>query len=495
MTTEQELSARSPRPRLLVVDDEATARRALASLLTDDGYHVEVAESAAQALGMLAVFRPDVLLTDVRMPGMDGIELLVRARALDPGLDVVVMTAFATVRDAVGAMRAGARHYVTKPIDVDELSALLRQVIGEREGGLRGEGAPNPGHREGGIGGLLGTSTVMQTLVESILQVAPSRATVLLTGESGTGKELVARALHDASPRRTGPFVTVHCAALAETLLQSELFGHERGAFTGAIARREGRFKMADGGTLLLDEIAEISPASQVMLLRVLQERAFERVGGNETLRVDVRIVAATNRELAGLVRAGRFREDLYYRLNVVGIRTPPLRAHRSDIARLAEHFLRRFAAEGAKALAGFTPEATAAMVTYDWPGNVRELENAVERAAALCAVGRVGLEHLRLPTNSASIHPPSEPSVALAPDELGPAPAFPGAPLADITRHAILATLAACDGNTHRAAAALGVSVRMVQYRLREFRHGIVRNPVGSTPSNRPPKGDRDDA
>ncbi len=495
MTTQQEVSARSPRPRLLVVDDEATARRALASLLTDDGYHVEVAESAADALDMLTVFRPDVLLTDVRMPGIDGIELLVRARALAPNLDVVVMTAFATGRDAVRAMRAGARHYVAKPIDVDELSALLRQMIGEREGDVRGEGARDMRQREGGFAGLLGTSAAMQELIESILQVAPSRATVLLTGESGTGKERVARALHDASPRRGGPFVTVHCAALAETLLQSELFGHERGAFTGAVARREGRFKMADGGTLLLDEVADISPASQVMLLRVLQERAFERVGGNETLHVDVRIVVATNRELADLVRAGRFREDLYYRLNVVGIRTPPLRVHRSDIALLAEHFLRRFAAEGAKAIAGFTPEATAAMVTYDWPGNVRELENAVERGAALCPGGRVGLEHLRLPTNSASIHPPGELPVALAPDEIGPAPVVPGSPLADITRHAILATLAACDGNTYRTAAALGVSVRMIQYRLRELRHGIVRDAVGTTPSNRPFRGDQGDA
>ncbi|MEZ4393270.1 MAG: sigma-54 dependent transcriptional regulator [Polyangiales bacterium] len=481
----------APRGRLLVVDDEATARRALATLLTEDGYSVETAASGDEALEMIARNPPDIVVTDVRMPGIDGVELLTRTKAMDPNIAVVVMTAFGTVGDAVRAMRAGAEHYVTKPVDLDELTLVLERVMQNRE--LRAEttllrARVRSEHR---FENLLGTSAPMQSLVKTILQVAPSRATVLITGESGTGKERVAQAIHEASPRHDGPFVKLHCAALAETLLESELFGHEKGSFTGAATRREGRFKMAHGGTLFLDEISEISPAIQVKLLRVLQEREFERVGGNETLKVDVRIIAATNRDLANLVRDGRFREDLYYRLNVVSMRLPPLRARREDIPMLATHFLSRFARESGRSIEGFTAEAMSALSAHNWPGNVRELENAVERAVVMTSGAHVGRENLSLPTPPA---PPSAPApqgptaiTGLPPElpsapltSLGAPPPIPGAALEEIEKFAILSTLEACGGSTHRAADTLGVSVRMIQYRLREYRYGIKRGGAG---------------
>ncbi|MFO0630867.1 MAG: sigma-54 dependent transcriptional regulator [Polyangiales bacterium] len=482
----------TPRGRLLVVDDEATARRALATLLTEDGYEVDTAASGSEALERIASHPPDIVVTDVRMPGIDGVELLTRTKALDPNIAVVVMTAFGTVRDAVRAMRAGAEHYVTKPVDLDELTLVLERVMQTRA--LRNEtnilrARVRAEHR---FENLLGTSAPMQSLVKTILQVAPSRATVLITGESGTGKERVAQAIHEASPRRDGPFVKLHCAALAETLLESELFGHEKGAFTGANTRREGRFKLAHGGTLFLDEISEISPAIQVKLLRVLQEREFERVGGNETLKVDVRIIAATNRDLSNLVRDGRFREDLYYRLNVVSLRLPPLRARREDIPMLATHFLKRFARDTDHAIEGFSPEAMAALSAHNWPGNVRELENAVERAVVMTPGSHVGREHLSLPFAPSA---PVAPAGAIAPVEtqpapsspFGPPPPIPGATLEEIEKYAILSSLDACGGSTHRAADTLGVSVRMIQYRLREYRYGIKRGTPNSATDDQP--------
>jgi Nif-specific regulatory protein len=469
----------APRGRLLVVDDEATARRALSTLLRDDGYEVDVAASGEEALEHLSRVAPDVLLTDVRMPGIDGVELLTRARALDPQLAVVVMTAFGNVKDAVRAMRAGAEHYITKPVDLDELSLVIDRVLRQKAVAREADLLRARVRDDNRFDNLLGVSAPMRSLFKTIAQVAPSRATVLLTGESGTGKERVAQAIHESSSRREGPFVKLHCAALAETLLESELFGHEKGAYTGAAARREGRFKLAHGGTLFLDEISEVSPAIQVKLLRVLQEREFERVGGNETLKVDVRIIAATNRDLAQLVREGRFREDLFYRLNVVALRLPPLRERREDIPLLADFFLRRLARDAGKKLTGLTPEAVATLAAYPWPGNVRELENAVERAVVLAREGLVDREHFALPTAAAPA--PPRPAEAVASGNhhgQGPMPPVPGSTIAELERFAILSSLDACGGSTHKAAAMLDVSVRMIQYRLREYRHGIKRSP-----------------
>jgi DNA-binding NtrC family response regulator len=296
----------------------------------------------------------------------------------------------------------------------------------------------------------------MEQVLQLASQVGPSKASVLITGESGTGKELIAEAVHAASPRAKAPFVRLHCAALSESLLESELFGHERGAFTGAVARREGRFKQADGGTLLLDEIGEIPPAVQVKLLRFLQEKTFERVGGNETLKVDVRVLAATNRDLAAEIKKGAFREDLFYRLNVVSLEIPPLRARRGDIPALASFFLRRFGADNGRTIDTFAEDALSALLEYDWPGNVRELENVIERAVVLCDGPRIERKHL----------PP-----ALVPaHERGGPPPIPGSTIAELERYAILQTLEACGGSTSKAATVLGVSPRKIQYKLHEY-------------------------
>jgi two-component system response regulator HydG len=437
-------------PHVLLVDDDEILLRRLQNLLVRAGFEVSSATDGLHALGEVRHRLPDIVVTDVRMPGIDGVELLHRTKALDPNIAVVVMTAFGTVGDAVRAMRGGAEHYVTKPVDLDELSLVLERVMQARA--LRAEtnllrARVRNEHR---FENLLGTSAPMQSLVKTILQVAPSRATVLITGESGTGKERVAQAIHEASPRKDGPFVKLHCAALAETLLESELFGHEKGAFTGANTRREGRFKMAHGGTLFLDEISEISPAIQVKLLRVLQEREFERVGGNETLKVDVRIIAATNRDLANLVRDGRFREDLYYRLNVVSLRLPPLRARREDIPMLANHFLARFAREAGRTIEGFAAEAMSALSQHNWPGNVRELENAVERAVVMTPGSHVGREHLSLPyapvaAPSVSTASLSTTSRSVSPSKPAVATALPNTSCAQVTVAAGV-TVTSCD-------------------------------------------------
>jgi len=442
--------------RILVVDDEVNARTALAELLRDEGYDVETAADAFKALGKYESFSPHVVVTDLKMPGMDGIELVKKIRGSEDPAAVVVMTAFGAVSSAVDAMRAGAAEYLTKPLNFDELLVVLDKVFEQQElrretrqlrQRVRDRVAPN---------NIVGASPPMQRVFEIVDQVAPSRATVLITGESGTGKELVANALHQRSPRSNGPFVKLHCAALAESLLESELFGHEKGSFTGAMARKDGRFQIADGGTLFLDEIGEISPSIQVKLLRFLQEHEFERVGGNQTIRVDVRVIAATNRNLSDLVAKGKFREDLFYRLNVVSLEMPPLRDRRTDIPALAKFFLDRFVKENAKAIEGFTTEALERLMAYDWPGNVRELENAVERAVVLCNTPQIEARHL-----PPSVQPRMTPAGM---------PAIPGSTMTEIERYAILETLKSTGGSTSKAADILGISVRTIQYRLHQY-------------------------
>ena len=446
-----------PRARILVVDDEANARTALADLLRDEGYGVETAADGFKALPKLDDFAPDLLLTDLKMPGLDGIELMRKARERDPESLVVVMTAFGAVETAVAAMRDGAADYLTKPINVEELVLVIERALERRR--LRAEAGQLRERlaERCRLPNIVGSSPKMQEVFAAVQQVAPSRASVLITGESGTGKELVAAAIHEHSPRANGPFVKLHCGALAETILESELFGHERGAFTGAVSRRDGRFQQADGGTLFLDEIGDISPATQVRLLRFLQEHEFERVGGNQTIKVDVRIVAATNRDLPARVKSGQFREDLYYRLNVIGIHMPPLRDRPTDIPLLAMHFLKRFADDCQKAITGFEPEALDRLIRYQWPGNVRELENAIERAVVVGSDDRIRAQDL-----SPTIAPP---------DRLNRTPPIPGATLAHLERYAILKTLEHTGGSTSKAAELLGISPRKIQYKLQEYR------------------------
>jgi DNA-binding NtrC family response regulator len=444
-----------PKGRILVVDDEPNAREALAELLADEGYATAVASDGDAALPLLGSFAPEVVLTDLKMPGLDGLGLLEHVRVERPHAACVVMTAFGTIETAVAAIKAGAENYLTKPLDMEAVSALVGRAMEKAK--LRAETArlrEQVGERLA-FDKILGDHPSMQRVMKTVAQVARSRATVLVHGESGTGKELIAAAIHHNSPRRGGPFVRLNCAALAESLLESELFGHERGAFTGASERREGRFEQADRGTLFLDEVSEIPLAVQVKLLRFLQEREFERVGGNETRSVDVRIVAATHRDLRRCVEAGTFREDLYYRLNVVQIDVPPLRARRSDIPLLAHHFLGKYEAENGRDLEGFTDAAMNALLAYPWPGNVRELENAIERAVVLTEGARIGIEHL--PGAQAS-----------APDHL--ALLVPGLTMAEIERVAIEQTLAAVGGSTAKAAELLGVSRRKIQYRIKAW-------------------------
>jgi len=457
--TPRTMARTSSRGRVLVVDDEANARTALAELLRDEGYDVEMAADAFKALGKVESFSPHLVLTDLKMPGMDGLELLDKLRASEHECAVVVMTAFGAVDSAIEAMRLGAIDYLTKPLNFDELLIVVERALEQNR--LRAEAGQLRARlaERDGIGGIVGSSEPLRRVFEMIRQVAPTRASVLLTGESGTGKELVAKALHEHSTRSSGPFVRVHCAALAETLLESELFGHERGSFTGAVARRDGRFQVADGGTLFLDEIGEISQAVQVKLLRFLQEREFERVGGTQTIKVDVRVIAATNRDLTAEVEAGRFREDLYYRLNVVNIEMPALRDRRSDVPLLAQHFLNRYSDENGKAIDGFTAEALDALSSYDWPGNVRELENTVERAVVLCRGDRLDADALPQQIRGTS------------PQTASSAPQMPGSTMADIERHAILTTLESVGGSTSKAAEILGISVRKIQYKLQEYR------------------------
>jgi DNA-binding NtrC family response regulator len=441
--------------RILVVDDEANARTALAELLREEGFDVETAADAFKALGKCEAFAPYVVITDLKMPGMDGVELVKKLRVMEDAPALIVMTAFSAVESAIEVMRAGADDYLTKPLNFDELLVVLDKVLATQA--LRRETAQLRRRVRDRVapGNMVGASPPMQRVFEIVDQVAPSRATVLITGESGTGKELVANALHQRSPRAGGPFIKLHCAALAESLLESELFGHEKGAFTGAMTRKEGRFSLADGGTLFLDEIGEISMALQVKLLRFLQEHEFERVGGTQTIRVDVRVIAATNRDLKEEIARGRFREDLFYRLNVVNIETPPLRERRSDIPAIARFFLDRYARENGKLIEAIAPQALELLVAYDWPGNVRELENAIERAVVL-ATG-TQLEARQLPP---SVRP-------VAPKGM---PAIPGATMAELERYAIVETLKAAGGSTSKAAELLGISPRTIQYRLHEY-------------------------
>jgi len=444
------------RGRILIVDDEANARAALSEILHEDGFTTETAADGFKALGKRGDFDPDVVLTDLKMPGLDGIGLMEKGREIAPAAVFVVMTAFGTIGSAVDAVKRGAENYLTKPLDFEALVAIVERAMDKARLVKENVKLRERLRERNVMSHIVGDSPKMQKLLGLVEQVAKSRASVLIVGESGTGKELIAEAIHRASPRAKAPLVRLNCAALAEGLLESELFGHEKGAFTGALGRREGRFKQADQGTLFLDEVSEIPAATQVKLLRFLQERAFERVGGNETLHVDVRIIAATNRDLKALIDEGRFREDLFYRLNVVSLEIPPLRERVEDVAPLALFFLARYAQENGKRIDGIEPEALALLMAHKWPGNVRELENAMERAVVLCDEPRIDRRHL-----PANIAPKKE---------LHGPPQIPGSSIDEIERFAILKTLEMCGGSTSKAAAVLGISSRKIQYKLHEY-------------------------
>ena len=440
------------KPTILIVDDDKNTRDGLQRALQRN-YTVKTAESADAALAVLAQMPVDLMLSDLRMPGMDGLGLLRQVHQRYPRTVCVLLTAYGSVETAVEAMRQGAYDFLMKPVNLDHLDILVAQALKAHD--LEPETQPDARQ---GLDNIIGKSPAMKAVFEVIRQAAPTQASILIQGASGTGKELVARAIHRMSARGNGPFVAVHCAALSSTLLESELFGHEKGAFTGTTGQRRGRFEMADGGTLFLDEISEIDMATQVKLLRVLEERTFERVGGEEAISVDIRIVAATNKDLREYVSQGKFREDLFFRLNVVDILLPSLCERTGDIPLLAERFLNGYAERNGKAIKGFTPEASDMLARYGWPGNVRELRNAVERMVVLSRTEWLTPDDV-----------PSNIRAALK-DGATPLTTVDSNSLADVEKQKILAVLDKNKGNRTRAAAELGISRRTLHRKLNEY-------------------------
>ena len=444
------------RIRVLVVDDDHAVRQALSRTLEKIGYDVVVAEDGQAGLDRLRQGGIHIVLADLKMPKLSGQELLKAAKAIAPDVEVIVITGHGTVEEAVEAMKEGAYDFITKPFKRIQLEKTIRKAAEKQALVLENRVLQARVDELQGAGQIIGTSPAILRTLELVNQVAPSTATVLIQGESGTGKELIANAVHHGSPRRARPFIKVNCAALPETLLESELFGYERGAFTGAVARREGRFELADGGTLFMDEIGDLSLATQAKLLRVLQEGEFERLGGTRTLKVDVRLVAATHADLATLVREKGFREDLFYRLNVITIQIPPLRERREDIPLLAQHFLGRFATKNGKTITGFTDEALDLLQSYAWPGNVRELENVIERAVVL--------------TRGSMISPADLPDTLAGEDQAARHLVISiGTPLEEVEDRLIEETLRYARGDKTLAAKLLGIATRTIYRRMKD--------------------------
>jgi two-component system response regulator HydG len=445
---------------ILVVDDDLAHRTMLRTLLGGWRYDIAEADDGQRAIEAVHQKPFDLILMDIRMIKVSGLEALSEIKRFNPSIPVVIMTAYASVETAVKALKEGAYDYLTKPLDFDELKLTIERAmehtrLKEENRYLRESLAAQFDRKN-----LIGSSPAMTKLMEIVAQVAPSEATVLIAGESGTGKEMIAGAIHFNSLRKNGPFVKINCAAITETLLESELFGHEKGAFTGADRRKEGKFRQAEGGTIFLDEVSEMSPAMQVKLLRVLQEREITRVGGDEVIKVDVRVIAATNKDLIREMEAGRFREDLYYRLNVVTINVPPLRERKEDIPLIAQHFLTLFAEKNHKNIKGFTPQAMDRLLKYNWPGNVRELMNAVERGVVLSRLDYLDEEELslvlrsRMPTEEASL-------LKIEAD---------GMPLEAVEKEAIVKTLEMAGGNKSEAARRLGITRRTLHIKLKKY-------------------------
>jgi len=444
---------------ILVVDDEKYIREGLVAALEMDGYTGLQAQDGEEAWKIITAEPVDMVITDLRMPGMGGSELLKKIYTTYPTIPVVVLTGHGTIEDAVTAMQNGAVDFLTKPVNLDHLSVLIKRSLAgkdmaEKNRELRTE-LENM-RKKNGFSKIIGKSQKVQKLIETIQQIAPSRASVLITGESGVGKELVADAIVSCSDRKDKPFIKVHCAALNSNLLESELFGHVKGAFTGAVADKKGRFELADGGTIFLDEIGEIDPGTQIKLLRVLQEREFEKVGGEKTIKTDVRVIAATNRNLLDEIAKGNFREDLYYRLNVVSLDVPPLRERKEDIFLLATAFLNEFCKENKKTIEGFSNEARSAIAGYDWPGNIRELRNCVESAVVMCRTNQIEISDLPPAVSRARRSDTIEIELGTTMDEA--------------EKKIILGTVAYCKGNKSKAADVLGLGRKTIIRKMQEY-------------------------
>ena len=448
---------------VLVVDDDSAHRTMLRTLISGWGYTVSEADDGAAAIENVKAASYDLVLMDVRMVKVSGLEALEKIKSYNPAIPVIIMTAYSSVETAVEALKQGAHDYLTKPLDFDKLRLILERAMEHTRLKEENRILRESLGRQFDSQNIIGKSPAMTKLLETVAQVAPSEATVLISGESGTGKELIAGAIHFNSLRKDGPFVKINCAAITETLLESELFGHEKGAFTGADRRKEGRFSQAHGGTLFLDEVSEMSLTMQVKLLRALQEREFNRVGGEATIQVDVRVIAATNKNLLEQINTGAFREDLYYRLNVVELAVPSLTERKEDIPLLAQHFLEMFATKNQKEIKGFTPRAMHHLIRYDWPGNVRELMNAVERGVVLARtpyLDEADFLFLKDALLSGDEDQAEPANLAIEGD----------APLGEIEKTAILKTLEAAGGNKSEAARRLGITRKTLHKKLKAY-------------------------
>lgn len=441
---------------ILIVDDEKNIREGLGKALEMEGYEVLLAADGQEAFERIGEDEVDLVIADLKMPRMSGEELLERVVDTHPTIPVIILTGHGTIESAVNAMRAGAFDFMTKPVNLDRLGLLVKRALSTRELVLQHRQMQEELDKRRNYTNIIGTSSEMKRIFEKVQQVAPTKASVLITGESGVGKELIADAIHNFSGRKEKPFIKVHCAALSESLLESELFGHEKGAFTGAVSRKRGRFELSNGGSILLDEIGEISQSVQIKILRVLQEKKFERVGGEETLEVDCRIISATNRDLKHEITTGEFREDLYYRLNVVNIHVPPLRERKDDIPLLASAFIREFAKENNKPVEGMDPKARAALYSYSWPGNVRELRNCIESAVVMSKGTILQLDDL--PPN---ITDSNDSDVIRIPV---------GSTLSKAEREVIRTTLLYQQGNKSRTAEVLGIGRKTLHRKIQEY-------------------------
>ncbi|MFQ5686235.1 MAG: sigma-54-dependent transcriptional regulator [Candidatus Scalindua sp.] len=447
------------KPEILLVDDDKNAANGLRKILLQDGYDTSCVYTGKEALNLIAAEHFDIVITDMKLPDISGFSIIEKVKKNNIDVAVVMITAFSSIQTAIDAMKKGADDYLTKPVNIEELELILKKIWEKRFLILQNKELRQKLNDKYSFAGIIGNTPEMQDVFKTITEIAPTLATVLIYGETGTGKELIANAIHYNSDRNDKPFITLHCASLSEGVLESELFGHEKGAFTGAISLRRGRFELADGGSLFLDEVGEMNSHVQIKLLRVLETGKFERVGGEKTLESDVRIIAATNKDLEKEIKEGRFREDLYYRLNVINLKLPSLRERKEDIGLLIDNFLIKYSKKNKRNVKGFTPQSTKLLNSYDWPGNVRELENTIERAVVMAKNEYV--EPDNLPSNINVNTKKSRKETFRVPS---------GATMKEIEKKVIMETLQTTNGSKSKAAKILGISTRKIEYKFKEW-------------------------
>ena len=447
------------KPRILLVDDDKNTANGLRKILLQDGYDTSCTYTGKEALNLIETENFDIVITDMKLPDISGFSIIEKVKKKDIDIAVVMITAFSSIQTAIDAMKKGADDYLTKPVNIEELELILKKICERRLLILQNKELKQKLNDKYNFSGIIGNTPEIQLIFKTITEIAPTAATVLIYGETGTGKELIANAIHYNSDRKDKPFITLHCASLSEGVLESELFGHEKGAFTGAISQRRGRFELANGGSLFLDEVGELNSHVQIKLLRVLETGKFERVGGEKTFESDVRIIAATNRDLEKEIKEGRFREDLYYRLNVINLKLPSLRERKEDIGLLTDNFLIKYSKKNKKDIKGITPQSAKLLDNYDWPGNVRELENAIERAVVMAKNEYIEPDDL-----------PSSINVNTKKSRIETFRIPSGATMKEIERKVILETLQTTNGSKSKAAKILGISTRKIEYKIKEW-------------------------